>query len=84
MLKVGDRIIVRTGADNVYVGEWEGLTGVVVRITASAIEVEYDRNPPNGQQPVMHLTGMSANWLKPYKETAFQKDLRNYLDEELR
>ena len=84
MLKVGDRIIVRTGTDNVHVGEWEGLTGVVVRITASAIEVEYDRKPPNDQQPVMHLIGMSANWLKPYKETAFQKDLRNYLDEELR
>ena len=84
MLKVGDRIIVRTGTDAYPTREWEGLTGVVVRITASAIEVEYDRKPPNDQQPVMHLIGMSANWLKPYKETAFQKDLRNYLDEELR
>ena len=61
-----------------------GLTGVVVRIIASVIEVEYDRTPPSGQQPVAHLISMSANWLKPYKETAFQKDLRNYLDEELR
>lgn len=83
--KIGGKVKVVVPSADMHVASsrrWHGITGVVVTSTrmGGLSRVSLDRRPEGFIHPIVTIPN---SWLEPLELTPFERDLRDYIREEM-